>query len=90
MLVKWSATQSDLAWITTAFHVFIAALRARVYVEWVPSASNPADGLSRAGMEDLWTQQQGWQLTQAVIPDIRSLSLLGLPELLQAFRQRLA
>ena len=53
MLVKGSATQSDLAWITTAFHVFMAALQARVYVEWVPSASNPADGLSRAGMDDL-------------------------------------
>ena len=33
--------------ISTAFHVMCAELGCRVWLEWVPSKSNPADILSR-------------------------------------------
>ena len=39
-----------------------------VWVEYVESASNPADGLSRAGLEDPWTVAQGWQLREVDCP----------------------
>ena len=34
----------------------------RLWVEWVDSQSNPADGLSRAGLRDGWTLAQDWVL----------------------------
>ena len=33
--------------------------------------SNPADGLSRAGMEDAWTLQQGWTLQELDMQTMR-------------------
>eukprot|EP00972_Heterocapsa_arctica_P115389 16447476-Heterocapsa_arctica.AAC.1 len=33
------------------------------WFEWIDSASNPADGLSRDGILDKWAVQQGWELT---------------------------
>ena len=50
-----------------------AVLNVRVWVEWIDSASNPADGLSRGGLEDSWTQQQGWLLTEGAQPPWSSL-----------------
>ena len=43
-------------------------LGARVWLDWVDSHSNPADGLSRLGMSDPWTTQQGWALSTAQHP----------------------
>ena len=38
-------------------------------MDWyVESASNPADGLSRAGLEGAWTRAQGWQLKEVPCP----------------------
>jgi len=39
-----------------------------VWIVYVESASNPADGLSRAGLEDPWTRAQGWQLKEVPCP----------------------
>jgi hypothetical protein len=39
-----------------------------VWVEYVESASNPADGLSRAGLEDAWTKAQGWTFKEVPCP----------------------
>jgi len=35
-----------------------------VWYEWIDSASNPADGLSRDGIKDQWTLEQGWELQE--------------------------
>ena len=51
-----------------AIHLLQAVLNVRVWVEWIDSASNLADGLSRGGLEDSWTQQQGWLLTEGAQP----------------------
>ena len=51
-----------------AIHLLQAVLNVRVWVEWIDSASNPADGLSRGGLEDGWTQQQGWLLSEGTQP----------------------
>eukprot|EP00972_Heterocapsa_arctica_P003640 543119-Heterocapsa_arctica.AAC.1 len=34
------------------------------WFEWIDSAPNSADGLSRDGILDKWTVQQGWELTE--------------------------
>ena len=46
-LVKGASRSRDIQQLTSAFHAMCAKLRVRVWVEWVPSESNPADILSR-------------------------------------------
>ena len=49
-------------------HLLWLHLGCRVWVEWVDSLSNPADGLSRLGLSDPWTRQQGWHLSEPGTP----------------------
>ena len=51
-----------------ALHAIFARLGVRVWIEYVESASNPSDGLSRAGLEDAWTVAQGWTLKEVPCP----------------------
>ena len=37
--------------------------------EWIDSDSNPADGLSRDGLQDEWTLNQGWDLAEYPYPE---------------------
>ena len=53
-------------------------LECRVWIEWIDSKSNPADGLSRLGLLDPWTQGQGWELSEAAQPPWRTA--LGDPD----------
>ena len=56
---------SNLPEVETAIqvaHLLWLRLGCRVWIEWVDSKSNPADGLSRLGLEDPWTKAQGWRL----------------------------
>ena len=50
-----------------AAHWMWMILDIRVWLEWIDSKSNPADGLSRGGWEDTWTMQQVWQRRE--VPD---------------------
>ena len=43
--------------------MYVVHLKAKVRFEWIDSESNPADGLSRAGLADEWTLRQPWQCT---------------------------
>ena len=54
--------------IVQTAHLLWLHLGTRVWIEWIDSASNPADGLSRAGLQDPWTQAQGWELSVARDP----------------------
>ena len=46
-----------------------AKLKSSLWYEWIDSDSNPADGLSRDGVTDEWTTQQGWKLHDLGSPD---------------------
>ena len=58
-IIKGASGKADLGGIAVAIHAVFARLNIRVWVEYVESASNPADGLSRAGLEDTRTLAQG-------------------------------
>ena len=60
----------------------LALLGARLWVEWIDSESNPADGLSRDGLSDEWTCKQQWSLSEFVFPP--ALDQSGLLEWLEA------
>jgi hypothetical protein len=62
--------KADTSAIAVALRAIFARLGARVWVEYVESASNPADGLSRAGLEDAWTKAQGWTLKEVPCPNL--------------------
>lgn len=69
-LVKGASSQSDMAAISGAAHLVAARLQCRLWLEWVPTDSNIADGLSRAGVDDKWTKQQPWQLQLWELPPL--------------------
>ena len=54
--------------IAVAIHAVFARLGCRVWIEYVESASNPADGLSRDGLNNAWTIAQGWTLKEVPCP----------------------
>ena len=67
-LIKGASAKADLSAMAVAIHAIFARLNCRVWVEYVESASNPADGLSRDGLGDAWTRAQGWQLKTVPCP----------------------
>ena len=67
-LIKGASTKEDIMMTTVAIHVLLTKHRIRVWIEYVESASNPSDGLSRDGVQDEWTIRQGWTLKQVECP----------------------
>ena len=51
-LVRGSSSSDDIATIVALCHLVWAAFCTRVWIEYVPSDDNPADGLSRDGIAD--------------------------------------
>ena len=49
----------DLQVLVSTTHSLLASIRCRWWIEWVQSAANCSDGLSRDGVSDVWTTQQG-------------------------------
>jgi len=68
-LIRGASGQPDVANIVQSAHIFFLSLGCRVWIEWIDSQSNPADGLSRDGLSDTWSVKQGWSLAVAVLPD---------------------
>ena len=58
-----AARPEDIDTFSSMAALQFASLHSRPWYEWVDSDANPADGLSRAGLEDAWTLAQGWDLT---------------------------
>ena len=81
--IKGSSSHKDLAKIATITSLLLAYLQCRTYFEYVESAANVADGLSRDGLKDLWTLRQGWQLQEAVLPNFVHLAKLPFASLCQ-------
>ena len=55
-LVRGASRATDAAQLVELAHALLLKLGCRLWIEWVDSLSNPADGLSRDGVEDLWTK----------------------------------
>ena len=51
-----------------AAHWMWMQLDIRVWIEWIDSQSNPAEGLSRASWQDAWTLKQQWQRMHVADP----------------------
>lgn len=67
-LIRASSRQPDIHQIAQFSQAAYHSLQCRVWFEWIDSASNPSDGLSRSGLLDEWSQQQGWTLAEVVFP----------------------
>eukprot|EP00435_Cladocopium_sp_Y103_P006376 s317_g2.t1 len=68
-LIRAASRQSDVHAICQFAHLLAFKLQSRIWFEWIDSASNPSDGLSRLGLCDPWTQGQGWSLQEYSFPD---------------------
>ena len=66
--IRGSSNLPEVEAAVQAAHLLWLHLRCRVWIEWVDSDSNPADGLSRLGFQDPWTQRQGWRLAHPGVP----------------------
>ena len=81
-LVRGTSSQEDIGLIAGITHFLMMRYDIRIWYEWIDSNSNPADGLSRDGLQDEWTAQQGWQLSAST-----SLSWQELLEVVPASQQ---
>jgi hypothetical protein len=68
-LIRGGSAAEDVEQIALVTHLLFLVLGSRVWFEWIDTDSNPADGLSRLGLEDPWTQGQGWELGSCAPPD---------------------
>ena len=71
-MIRGTSRAEDVGHIAGAAQLMLLALGARVWFEWVDSASNPADGLSRDGVRDEWTSKQGWLIKEWMETDLIS------------------
>ena len=67
-LVRGSSKQLDVHMISQFAQATLYRYGARVWWEWIDSASNPSDGLSRLGIHDPWTVAQGWNVQEYDFP----------------------
>jgi hypothetical protein len=63
-LIRGSAKPEDIDNISAMVTLQNSILDHGVWFEWIDSDSNPSDGLSRLGLEDPWTLEQGWKLAE--------------------------
>ena len=66
--IRGASKVAEVEIAVQAAHLLWLHLECRVWIEWVDSKSNPADGLSRAGLQDPWTRVQCWRLSEAKVP----------------------
>ena len=67
-LIRGVCGPEDVAEIACITHMKLHKLSCRVWWEWIDSKSNPADGLSRDGLQDAWTKTQGWSPQEFEVP----------------------
>ena len=66
--IRGASREDDVNDFVQVAHLMWMYLGVRVWIEWVDSESNPSDGLSRLGLQDPWTVDQGWILSEALQP----------------------
>ena len=57
-LIRGNSREINIHAIAQFSHLLFHTFHCRVWVEWIDSSSNPSDGLSRLGLDDLWTAAQ--------------------------------
>ena len=67
-IIRGAPRCDDVGDMVQAIHWLAMDLKIRFWVEWIDSKSNPADGLSRDGLADAWTLEQGWALEEGALP----------------------
>ena len=91
-LVRGYSSKADTAAIVAATHIVMARRDLRIFYFHVDSDSNPSDGLSRDGLDDVWTRtvarQHGWRLYEATLPDLAGLMELPIRQLIDAFERQ--
>ena len=80
--IRGDSSQPDVQVIIQAAHLLWMRLGARMWLEWIDSDSNPADGLSRLGVADPWSSLQGWELREEKSPPWERVP--GRPDVLAA------
>lgn len=83
-MFKGTSSSGDVSAVCAITHLLLAYHNVRIWWEWVDSDSNISDGLSRLGLEDLWTIRQGWMLSIVAPPpwgDLRRLPMRFMSEL---------
>ena len=63
-LIRGTSRAEDVGHIAACTQLAMIADSCMPRYEWIDSVSKPADGLSRDGVRDQWTAQQGWDLTE--------------------------
>ena len=76
-IIRGSSSSSDVDSILQLSALLLLQLEARLWVEWINSDANPSDGLSRDGLDDSWTLEQGWDLSAARLPSTSIHETLG-------------
>ena len=66
-IIRGASCPEDVHGLAEVTFAMVAALRCRLWVEWVDSASNPSDGLSREGLQNA----RFGALAQRARPDLR-------------------
>ena len=66
--IRGGSAESEVDIMMQVAHILWMRLSCRVWIEWVDSHSNPADGLSRLGLADPWTLTQNWHLSESREP----------------------
>ena len=88
-LIRRASSTEDLNTLALVFGLSMTALRARVWFEYIQSASNPSDVLSRKAWGDLDVQQRlasgEWTRVDAVVP-WQTFSIAQVPDLFRAFQ----
>ena len=61
-IIRGAPRHNDVGDMVHCLHWTLLRHGVRPWVEWIDSDSNPSDGLSRDGLLDKWTLEQGWDL----------------------------
>ena len=69
-LIRGGSKAQDVGHLAAATHLALIEEQCTAWFEWIDSDSNPADGLSRDGLLDQWTIQQGWELLEFGQPEM--------------------
>ena len=63
-LIRGTSRAEDVGHIASCTQLAMIAHSCSAWYEWIDSASNPSDGLSRDGIQDQWTKDQDWELEE--------------------------
>ena len=63
-LIRGGSRAEDVGHVAACTQLAMLEHSCAAWHEWIDSAPNPADGLSRYGIKDRWTLEQGWEIQE--------------------------